>query len=392
MNYTHEWICCLWLALMLPDCSPRYMQLVEEYGAAVTVFENFEDVHKENPSLIRQVELERMRKTSPEQLFHRFENTLQKLKVDVIFLNSDEYPSILKQISSPPNVLFVRGKMPNEEALTVGIVGSRKCTSYGVEATRNIAYSLAEGGACIVSGLAEGIDAHASSAALECKSNSCPTVAVLGSGIDVVFPKCNESLYHAIIERGAVISQFCPNAQPASYTFPKRNKVIAGLSRCLIVSEAAKDSGALITADYAGKFGRKVFCIPGRITDWQSEGSNTLINSKKATLLLSIEQVIDECKKDSFENLQYNNIRSNKPKEKTQKTPAISKPAKPKIELDEKSMTIYNALLDGEKTFDELCIITGLSVPELNLSLTTMEFSRIIKQSQGRAYSIFCDI
>lgn len=221
MNYTHEWICCLWLALMLPDCSPRYMQLVEEYGAAVTVFENFEDIHKENPSLIRQVELERMRKTSPEQLFHRFENTLQKLKVDVIFLNSDEYPSILKQISSPPNVLFVRGKMPNEEALTVGIVGSRKCTSYGVEATRNIAYSLAEGGACIVSGLAEGIDAHASSAALECKSNSCPTVAVLGSGIDVVFPKCNESLYHAIIERGAVISQFCPNAQTCKLYFSK---------------------------------------------------------------------------------------------------------------------------------------------------------------------------
>jgi DNA processing protein len=252
---------------------------------------------KRNPSLIRQVELERMRKTSPEQLFHRFENTLQKLKVDVIFLNSDEYPSILKQISSPPNVLFVRGKMPNEEALTVGIVGSRKCTSYGVEATRNIAYSLAEGGACIVSGLAEGIDAHASSAALECKSNSCPTVAVLGSGIDVVFPKCNESLYHAIIETGC--SYFRNSARMRSLQailFPKRNKVIAGLSRCLIVSEAAKDSGALITADYAGKFGRKVFCIPGRITDWQSEGSNTLINSKKATLLLSIEQVIDECK------------------------------------------------------------------------------------------------
>ncbi|HET7876056.1 MAG TPA: DNA-processing protein DprA [Methylomirabilota bacterium] len=194
-------------------------------------------------------------------------------------LRDAEYPALLRGIALAPESLWVRGALAPDDALAVAVVGSRHATPYGVEMAERLSADLARRGVTIVSGLARGIDTAAHRGALRAGGR---TIAVLGSGVDVIYPPENRRLAAEIVERGAILSQFAPGTPPLGYHFPARNRVIAGLALGVLVVEAAERSGALITAGLAGELGREVMAVPGRVTSPGSRGAHRLIQDGAA--------------------------------------------------------------------------------------------------------------
>lgn len=204
-------------------------------------------------------------------------------------LTLDELPARLALINDAPDGLFVRGDHEPLRAPCVAIVGARTCTSYGARIAYTWAYELAAAGITIVSGLARGIDAEAHRGALDADGR---TVAVLGCGIDRVYPAAHGHLHWRILEcGGAVVSEYEPGTEPAPWRFPARNRIIAGLANAVVVVEAREHSGALITAGFAREHGVRVFAVPGRVSDPTSAGTNGLIASGEASLALTAADV-----------------------------------------------------------------------------------------------------
>lgn len=215
----------------------------------------------------------------------------EKAKIEIITIDKYYYPYRLKYLPDFPMVLYARG---NKNLLniknTIAIVGSRKPSEYGRHITLNLSYKLARKDYCIISGLAKGIDSYAHKGALIAKGK---TIAILGSGIDNIYPKENEKLYHKILsENGLIISEYPLNEKPLPTYFPKRNRIISGLSDKILVTEANSKSGSIITANLGLEQGKDIYAIPGNITNYNSEGTNNLIKDG-AFLVTNLEDIID---------------------------------------------------------------------------------------------------
>jgi len=208
----------------------------------------------------------------------------------IMTIKDESYPKRLKEIYDPPPLLYVRGELKEEDELAVAIVGSRKTTPYGRWITEKMGQELARQGITIVSGMARGIDSHAHWGAL---SGAGRTIAVLGSGVDVVYPPENRNLYKRIIDQGAVLSEFPMSSPPEGGHFPKRNRIISGLSIGVVVVQAGMESGSLITANYALEQGRDVFAVPGNVGSECSRGTHQLIKDG-AKLVESSEDILEE--------------------------------------------------------------------------------------------------
>lgn len=360
----------LWLGFVLGPGSKRYFR-------ALTAFENdahamFTAAQKHDlpPECgLKEPILEKLFASATQRYIDGCFKRLAELDVSAAAFESPEYPALLKEIYDPPPILYYRGRLQAEPALPIAVVGSRSPTEYGRRMAHTLSQALAECGACVVSGLAYGVDCIAALGALAAEDNPYPTIAVLGSGVDVVYPAANRDIYEQIIARGAVVSEFLPGTKALPSNFPMRNRIISGLSRGVPVVEAAAKSGTLITVDCALEQGRDVFALPGRITDPKSEGTNVLLREGHAKFTLSAEDVLEE----------YGGWRA-------VKAQTLSEPENLSLE----QAVIRRLLLANERSFDELCELTGFSVPLLNSTLTEMEFSGIIRQSPGRVYSIEC--
>jgi DNA processing protein len=199
---------------------------------------------------------------------------IERVGIEVLTIDDPSYPRLLAQIPSPPPVLYVRGRWLPEDDLAIAIVGTRRSTSYGREVTARIANDLAAAGVTVVSGLARGIDGVAHNAALKAGGR---TVAVLGSGVDIIYPSEHHQLAERIIECGALISDYPPGRKPDAPNFPARNRIISGLSLGVVVVEAPNRSGALITVDFAADQGREVFVVPGSVLSENSAGCHRLL-------------------------------------------------------------------------------------------------------------------
>ena len=210
--------------------------------------------------------LERLKEAAADGFMDRYIRWLDKNEVNVITATSYRYPALLKEIPDPPTVLFCKGSLNEDMQLPLAVVGTRRCTDYGKDVAKKFGRELVKAGATIVSGLATGIDGYAALGALSVEGAQDPTVAVLGCGIDVVYPKGNEKLYSAIAERGCLITEFLPKTPPLAQNFPFRNRVISGLSLGVLVVEAGERSGASITARLALEQGREVFALAGDST------------------------------------------------------------------------------------------------------------------------------
>lgn len=210
--------------------------------------------------------------------------------IGCVTIDEAEYPSLLIEINHAPRILFYKGKLPAEDDICVAIVGSRKCSTYGQIMAKEIAHDLSSKNIAIVSGLALGIDAIAHEGALE---NSGYTVAVMGCGIDIVYPLRNRKLYDRIVETGCVISEYPPGTPPLPPLFPFRNRIISGLSKATIIIEAKEKSGTQITADFALSQGRDVGAVPGNVKSVYSKGCHQLIKNG-AFLVESGEDVLEQ--------------------------------------------------------------------------------------------------
>jgi DNA processing protein len=208
----------------------------------------------------------------------------------LLTLNDNTYPGKLKEIYDPPPVLYVKGELKEEDDLSISIVGSRKTSPYGRSITEKISQDLARHGVTIVSGMARGVDSVAHWGAISAGGR---TIAVLGCGIDVIYPPENRNLFGRIVEQGAVLSEFRMGSLPEAGHFPKRNRIISGLSRGVVVVQASMKSGSLITARYALDQGRDVFAVPGNVGNESSQGSNWLIK-QGAKLVESSEDVLED--------------------------------------------------------------------------------------------------
>lgn len=222
---------------------------------------------------------------------------LRQKEISYLTLKDSNYPPLLKQISDPPFVLYVKGSFQEEWFKTdnkMAVVGSRKATSYGLQITQSITYELVNSGLTIVSGLALGVDTIAHKTAL---NNRGKTIAVLGCGVDLIYPPQNINLYWQIIdEGGCIISEMPLNQWVNKAVFPARNRIISGISQGVIITEGAIKSGALITCSYAAQQGREVFALPGRIDSLLSEGPHSLIK-KGAKLATTVKDVLEELRK-----------------------------------------------------------------------------------------------
>jgi len=221
-----------------------------------------------------------------EERFRQARRQMEQLEVRLISYWDDEYPAPLKQIHDPPALLYLRGRLPENDAFA--IVGSRLATAGGLQLTREIASHIASRGITIVSGLARGIDTAAHLGALDEKG---ATIAVLGCGIDRVYPPENGRLFHRILEKNAIISEFPPGTPPLAGHFPGRNRIISGLSRGVLVVEAASGSGSLITSEFALEQGREVFAVPGSVKHRTSSGPNQLLK-EGAVLVTDADDIL----------------------------------------------------------------------------------------------------
>lgn len=232
--------------------------------------------------------------------------------IRILTWDDPEYPSHLNEIDQPPPVLYLRGEITTEDSWAVAIVGTRGVTAYGRQVTEELATVLAQNGVTIVSGLARGVDAIAHHAALKADGR---TLAVLGCGVDKIYPPEHRALAERIAAHGAILSDYAPGTPPDSANFPPRNRIISGLSMAVVVVEAGETSGALITAEFAAEQGREVFAVPGSIFAPQSKGPNRLI-SNGAKVLLSPQDVLEAL--DLTRNVERREIRKAVPADPTE--------------------------------------------------------------------------
>ncbi|MCU1289031.1 MAG: protecting protein DprA, partial [Acidobacteria bacterium] len=267
-----------WISLnMTPQIGPRAAtRLLERFGSAESVFHA---TRGELESLrLRAESIESILKREFHDKAEKELESVRELGGDVLILDDGSYPYLLREIADPPITLYVQGDWQQcFDAPCVGVVGSRRCSTYGENASEMLARDLAANGICVVSGLARGIDTAAHRGAIGGKGK---TVAVLGTGIDQVYPKENAKLVESIIESGgAVVSQFPLGTPPLKDNFPYRNRIISGLSLGILIVEASERSGSLITARLATEQNREVLAVPGNITSKNSFGTNYLIKS-----------------------------------------------------------------------------------------------------------------
>jgi len=302
-----------------------------------TIFEDFENSSREFSELITRLSI-----------------YLRETGTKLITYWDEEYPQLLKNIPDPPVCLFVKGKWEYLSYDLFAVVGTRKMTSYGKQATERFVSEISKH-FVIVSGMAYGVDTIAHSSALRLNR---PTIAVLGSGVDVVYPKSNKMLYEQIIDNGCVVSEYLPWESPKKFTFVERNRIISGLSVGVLVTEAGVESGALITAKYAIEQGRDVFAVPGDIFRTTSQGTNYLIKSGAFVAT------------EPSDILEYYGFKDHRKI----------------VELTDDEAQIFGAI-ESEVTIEEMSEKLNVPISQVMLILTTLELKGLVYRTERNTYA-----
>lgn len=368
-----------WIALnMTPGVGPRVAtKLLERFGSPDAVFH------------ARRAELESLR-VKPEtiesiikrEFDERASGELERVKAlggDILILDDGSYPGLLREIADPPMVLYVRGDWQAcFEQPCVGVIGSRLCSTYGANAAEMLARDLASRGITVVSGLARGIDTSAHKGAIAGKGR---TIAVLGTGIDGVYPKENARLTHEILDSGgALVTQFPLGTPPLKDNFPYRNRIISGLSHGVLIVEASERSGSLITARLAMEQNREVMAVPGNITSSNSYGTNYLIKAG-AKLVQQWQDVVAELPSEIAAAIL--------PPKVDEKRNGRSKPEEfMPTDLSENERKIWSILPADEAVhIDALLESSGLSFGDLNSVLVGLDIRDLIRVLPGKHYA-----
>lgn len=355
-----------WLALhLVPGIGNiSFRNLLDRFGSPAQVFK---------AGLKELTEIDGLRKVVAQRIYDkgwtidppRVLETLKSLDARVITYWDPEYPRLLKEVHDPPMLLYIKGiEIPANMAF-IAIVGSRNPTPYGKKEAEKIGQGLGRRGLGVASGMAMGIDAASH---WGCLGGLGYTVAVLGTGIDVIYPTSNKRLYHQIAEKGAVITEFPLGTPPEPKHFPIRNRIISGLSRGVVVVEATLNSGSLITASLALDQGREVFAVPGSINSFKSKGCHFLIK-QGATLIENADDVLDEL------GMNYATV----PKTDTFKQNALPL-------LGENEKAIFDLIGDYPIHIDQIANQGNLEPREVSSILMKMELKGIVRQLPGKLF------
>jgi len=352
-----------WIALsMLSDIGPvRAKRLLSAFGTPEKVFDAgladllaIESIGRHSANSIK--------KFSSWKDVENQAKLCEQKGITALSFESPAYPEMLREIEDAPLILYMKGNIIPQDRYAISVVGSRKLTDYGASVADNFAGNLASMGFTIISGMARGVDSLSHRAALKAGGR---TIAVLGSGVDVPYPPENKALMEKIIESGSVISEFPPGTLPDKENFPRRNRIISGLSLGVLVVEATSDSGALITARYATDQGREVFAIPGNITSANSEGTNKLIQNG-ARLVRHAHDIVEE-----LAPVLKGFIRS---------------ADKAAIDITEEEKCLCTVLSGEPKQIDEISRESGLPAAKVLGVLLGLEIKGAVKQITGKRF------
>ena len=288
---------------------------------------------------------------------------IDQFGANIVTTDDSEYPALLRQIYDPPLVLYVRGTLRPEDAYAIAMVGTRQSTLYGRQTAERLARQLAASGVTVVSGGARGIDSAAHEGALQSGGR---TIAVLGTGLDIVYPAENVKLYQRIAEQGAVITQFPFGRKGDKQSFPIRNRIVAGMTQGTVVVEANRASGALITANFAAEYGRTVYAVPGRVDSPRSAGCHDLIKDG-AQLCESAEDVLAE----------FSHLQAIEPEEPEIPMPTLSHP----------EQQVFHVLTHEEMQQDEIIRRSELPAAQVSVILLQLEMKKLVQQHPGRLFT-----
>ena len=389
----------VWLSEVKGLTNRSKLLLLDHFGTPENVYYADEDEYRLVPGIEpRQIAL--LTEKSTEQA-DRILGACSRLGLRLLTMQDADYPTRLRNIFEPPVLLYVKGNLPViDEEVAIAMVGTRKATPYGVEAAEKIAYGLCRQGALVVSGAAAGIDSASHRGALRAGGK---TVAVLGCGIDVVYPAENEWLYRDIAASGALVSEYPPGSAAEAWHFPARNRIISGLSLGTIVVEAPEKSGALITAGTALEQGRDVFAVPGPIDAPMSRGCNRLVADGAAALITDSWDVLREYEAmyphkilgERVELPRTLGYQAREEQARAKKEEAAETPALPKLDLakndaglTDDQITILRALKGGAMQVDDIIEQTDLPTRRVLSALTMLELEGFVGQGGGKHFSL----
>jgi DNA processing protein len=356
-----------WLALSLtPGIGSTLMRrLLDRFNTPEAVFHAPMKELSKIEGLGEKV-VQEIRKGPLEKVVERELSLLREVGGRVITLKDEEYPKRLKDIYDPPALLYVRGALKKEDEFAISIVGSRKTTPYGRWFTEKVSQELARHGVTIVSGMARGIDSLAHWGAI---SGGGRTIAVLGCGVDVIYPSENRNLFAKMIDHGAILSEFPMGSPPEGGHFPRRNRIISGLSLGVVVVQASEKSGSLITAGYALEQGREVFAVPGNVGTESSRGTHRLIK-EGAKLVESSEDILEEILP------QWRGERETTPKVEI-----------PRPDLTEEEKVLYELLSETPLHIDVMIRESRMDPGKVSSLLLNLELKGMISQWPGKCFS-----
>lgn len=336
------------------------------YLGNISKIHNVDLVELNKNGLINSSTYNRIRKSDYNSDIEQYLDTLKKQKIKVMTIFDDCFPKKLLEIPDIPYVLYYKGDFSDEDLNAIAIVGSRKATAYGKWAAEKFSKELVEMGITVVSGMAVGIDTVSHRTALEFGGR---TIGVLGNGLDSIYPRTNKKLFEDTINNGALVSEFSLGTKPLPFHFPMRNRIISGLSLGVIVIEAKKKSGSLITAHHAASQGKDVFAIPGNINSLYSEGTNLLIKDGVKPLL-DMDDILEE-----IHELQLL---------KTKNTSSEIND----MDLSQTEKKVLNHLVEGPIHSDIIVLRSGLDIQTVISTLTILELKGIIKEMSSRIFTI----
>lgn len=357
----------IWMAEAMGPGGRYVRSVLEHFGSAQAVYElanretlqEIEELGRKEANALCNKSLKRA---------DAIVKSCEEKKISILTYEDENYPTRLRKIFSPPLVLYYRGTLPDFSVIPLfTIVGTRKSTKEGERIAYEFATQMSRRGIWVVSGLAEGIDTQANRGAVEGPS---PTIAVLGCGVDVVYPAYNAGLMERVMQKGVVISEYPPGSRPLPYHFPIRNRIMAGLSIGVLVVEAPEVSGALITANLALEEGKEVFAVPGSIYAAEKVGSNRLLFDGAHPAV---------CPADIFECYDWELVEVQEPEKETPKFDQLS-PAEQKIA----DLLQYH----GKLFVDDLMARSGMPEPQVLTALTMMELKGIVLNLGGDVYQL----
>jgi len=342
-------------------------QLVSYCGSAERVFTMPKGKLLKIPG-IGEVTAEAIKKERPMEAAERELRLAEKNETQLIFYTDKNYPSRLKQVDDAPTVVYVQGNVNFENPKTIGIVGTRNATAYGRERVEELIEGLVSHQPLVVSGLAYGIDIHAHKT---CLKHQLPTVGVMGSGVDVIYPSAHREVAKKMMGNGGVMTEQRFGTPPDAHNFPARNRIVAALCDALVVVEAAAQGGALITADLANSYNKDVFAFPGNIGQSHSAGCNNLIKSNKANLITGVA--------DIEYLMNWNADRTLRPEPETSLE-----------QFSPEEQEIIRMLMSHQRQLmiDDLSWKTGIALGRLASILLQLEFKGIVQSLPGKIYKL----